>query len=401
VPPAAAAATRATCAAAAFGLLLALAAPASGEAPRESPVHVATQGELAAYVDTDAVAVISPSLGAEVEDVLAGWTAQGSYLVDIVSAASVDIVSTASPSWLEVRQAATLGATARFDDVTAGLSGAASIEPDYRSLSLGTSATLDAMTKSVQVLGGYRFTHDTSGRAGTPFSVYALELDRHTLQAGGIFVLDRATELGLTGDVELESGRQEKPYRFIPLFTSGAARSIQPGESPEQVDALRLPGRTAERVPDSRQRVALSARLARRARTSTWIASERLYADSWGLYATTADARWVADASRRLSVWPHLRWHVQNGVDFWRLAYVGEIVDGSVTVPEHRTGDRELSPLWSATFGGGVRYDFGGEDPRTLSAVLELEATYTDFLRALYIDDRWAAFGSLSLEVRQ
>ncbi len=39
----------------------------------------------------------------------AGWSVDGRYLVDVVSAASVDIVSTASRRWEEVRHAGSLG----------------------------------------------------------------------------------------------------------------------------------------------------------------------------------------------------------------------------------------------------------------------------------------------------
>ena len=45
-----------------------------------------------------------------VSGAIAGWSVGGQYLVDIVSAASVDIVSTASRHWKEVRHAGALDA---------------------------------------------------------------------------------------------------------------------------------------------------------------------------------------------------------------------------------------------------------------------------------------------------
>jgi hypothetical protein len=216
----------------------------------------------------------------------------------------------------------------------------------------------------------------------------------------GAFVLDKATLLTLIGDGTFEAGRQEKPYRYLPLFSGPAAALIAPGASVEQVNELRLPGKTAERVPDTRQRYSLSARIAHRGQSSTLIASERLYADSWGLVAATSDLRYVVDLSRRFFVWPKLRWHTQQGVDFWELAYQGEIADGSLSLPRWRTGDRELGPLWSGTLGAGGRWNLGGADPRAVSLVLELDAIYTDYLDALYIDRRWAGFASLQAEVK-
>src|SRR3954447_5628661 len=47
--------------------------------------------EVSAYTDSDAVHVLSPTVAGSVGDDLAGWSIGGSYLVDAVSAASVDI----------------------------------------------------------------------------------------------------------------------------------------------------------------------------------------------------------------------------------------------------------------------------------------------------------------------
>jgi hypothetical protein len=68
-----------------------------------------------------------------VRDTLSGWSASGSYLVDVVSAASVDIVSTASPSWQELRHAAALEATYQPGTLGAKFGGSVSSEPDYLS----------------------------------------------------------------------------------------------------------------------------------------------------------------------------------------------------------------------------------------------------------------------------
>jgi hypothetical protein len=346
------------------------------------------------------VTVFTPSVRATVNDVLAGWSAGGSYLVDIVSAASVDIVSTASPHWVEVRHAGALTASYEPGDLGGSIQASASLEPDYRSLSAGGSVRQSFLRKNVTLAGGYGYAHDTAGRSGTPFSVYSLVLERHTLAASAELVLDRSTILTMLADASYETGRQEKPYRYLPLFSADVADRIQPATSAAEVDTLRLPGRVSERLPDDRARFSLSARWARRGKASTFVASERLYADDWGLIGTTSDVRHVVDVSRRFSLWPHLRWHAQEGVSFWRRAYAGDIANGSVTVPSLRSGDRELGPLWSATGGGGVRWNLGAADPRSLGVVLELEATYTNYLDALYIDDRWAGLATLSAEVQ-
>jgi hypothetical protein len=92
-----------------FALTLAtLFGSAAARAQAASPLDVHSKGEFSVYTDSDAVTVFTPSASATVADPLSGVSVSGGYLIDIVSAASVDIVSSASPNWHEVRQAANL-----------------------------------------------------------------------------------------------------------------------------------------------------------------------------------------------------------------------------------------------------------------------------------------------------
>src|SRR5262249_17547225 len=153
-------------------------------------------------------------------------------------------------------------------------------------------------------LVGYSFAHDLAGRSDTPFSVYSLPLSRHAYTVAGTLVLDRTTELDLIDDLIFESGDQTKPYRYLPIFTAQNAKRVSEGAWPEGVNARRLRGRVSARTPLSRKRLALTARLAWRGRSSTLIVSERGYLDDWGLRASTSNLRWVNDPSERISLWP-------------------------------------------------------------------------------------------------
>jgi hypothetical protein len=382
------------------GALVALLGVPSAHAQTSRRLDVHSKGEFSVYTDSDAVTVFTPAASATAADPLSGVSVSGGYLVDVVSAASVDIVSAASPNWHEVRQAANLSGEYKPGDLGLRAKTALSSEPDYLSLSGGVTGLLDLNDKNLSLSAGYAYGHDTAGRTGTPFSVYSLVLQRHALDASLAMLLNRSTVFTVTADCLLESGRQEKPYRYLPLFDASIASRVAPGAGVDEVNRLRLPGRMAERVPDTRQRFALSGKLAHRGSASTLLLDQRLYGDSWALLASTADLRWVFDASRRWFIWPHLRTHLQSGVSFWRRTYVGEIADGSLTVPSYRTGNRELSPLWSQTAGAGARYDLGGSDPEAWGLTFELEGTYTAYRNALYIRERWAAFGTLELDMR-
>jgi hypothetical protein len=98
---------------------------------------VRASSEVSAYTDTDAVHVLSPTVAGAVTDELAGWSIGGSYLVDAVSAASVDIVSTASSHWVERRHVGAGSASFKAGPVGVALSGGFSREPDYLSLGGG------------------------------------------------------------------------------------------------------------------------------------------------------------------------------------------------------------------------------------------------------------------------
>lgn len=360
------------------------------------------KSEVAAYSDTDAVSVFTPSVGANVRDVGSGWSAGGNYLIDIVSAASVDIVSTASGRWTEVRHAGGLHAGYKPYELGASLSGSVSREPDYLSLTGGLRIDWDLAKKTLTPAFAYAFTHDTAGRSGTPFSVYSLELDRHTFGTDVAFILDRETALNIGADVILEVGHQEKPYRYVPLFAPDVLQSVGPGASVAAVNQLRLPARISERMPTTRQRYAASVRLAQRLADSTLVVKERLYTDSWGLKASTTDLRMVFDLSPRWELWPELRAHFQSGVSFWRLAYVGnQASDGSFGVPALRTGDRELSPLVAGTAGAGLEWKLGGaSDPTAFAVTLLAHVMATRYSEALFVEQRIGGFTALQAEAK-
>ena len=344
--------------------------------------------EVSGYADTDHVAVLTPAIKGTLNDARSAVSATGGYVLDIVSGASVDIVSTASERWVEVRQAADLGVDYKPEDLGLSVSGSVSREPDYLSWSLGATARIELDDDHVTPSLGYSFSHDTAGRRGTPFSVYALRMARHTAQVGVELVLDRSSRLALLGEAAFEVGRQEKPYRFLPLFDAATAALIEPGESISSVNALRMPGRVAERVPDTRRRFTITADWARRGTHHTLRANERLYADSWGLYASTSDLSWLWDLSSRLTLGPRARFHVQSSVDFWQRAYVGELDGGELLVPTLRSGDRELSALWTGALGFGAQWrpqPIYGQG-WTFGALVEL--AYTQFLDALFIEQR-------------
>src|SRR5580698_8507984 len=148
-------------AAACAAVALSIASP-SGAAGPSPQGRVAT--EVAGYADTDHVAVLTPSISGHVEDPAAGWAVDGTYLVDVISAASVDIVSTASPRWTEVRQAGDASASYKPKELGVASAGSVSSEPDYIAYSAGCAITQDLDGYNLTFLLGYGYGHDIIAR---------------------------------------------------------------------------------------------------------------------------------------------------------------------------------------------------------------------------------------------
>jgi Protein of unknown function (DUF3570) len=346
------------------------------------------------YADTDHVFVETPSVSGTVSSPTAGWSVGGQYLVDVVSAASVDIVSTASRRWQEVRQEGSLEAS--YEPTTFGVQANASVsdEPDYLSWSAGGAVTQDLMNKNVTWLLGYAHGHDIAGRTGTSFSVFSHVLDRNAVNASLTFVLNPTTVASFIGDAIFENGDQSKPYRYIPMFAPGTY--VPRGAPIDLVNSLRASARPLEQLPLSRQRYALTGRVAHRYHLATLRLDERLYLDSWLMKATTTDARYLFDLSRRVELGPHARLHAQTAVDFWQRAYV---FGPGFQYPALRTGDRELGPLVNVTGGWTLRVGLGAEaNPTSWVLGFDLNATATQYLDDLYLTRRISALGGVTLE---
>lgn len=377
------------------------ASPPHVEPDLEDPSRKSASFEMGAYSDSDHVTILTPAITGTIENVVDGATLSGSYLVDVVSAASVDIVATASQRWHEVRQAGTLNGQYKPHDLGIGISASVSDEPDYLSYGASGNLSYDLDEKNTSLFFGYGYSHDTAGRGGTSFATFARSLQRGSFLLGFDQVMGPSTLASLSFTAIIENGDQSKPYRYIPMFTAAEAAAVPAGASIDYVNSHRLPERPLEQLPLARRRFALGGSLAQRFDESTFRGNERLYIDNWGVKASTTDARWSFDVASRLRLWPHGRFHVQSGTSFWQRAYVDGASDG-LTLPEFRTGDRELGPLWAVTGGGGAQIFLGGAPhPRLFGLVIEADYVYTSYSDALYISSRSGVLGTITFQVEE
>jgi hypothetical protein len=354
---------------------------------------------MGGYADTTNVQVYSPELQATVSSPTQRWKVGGRFLVDVVSAASPDVVSHASPPFKERRYAGGVNGGYGMGAIAAEAGANYSSEPDYESLGAGLALSLDLLDKQItpRIAGAY--SHDDVGRG--PDNVIGT-LDVVELEAGVTFVLSPASLLLVGGTAQLERGDESKPYRTVPLFDPIAvAPSIHPGAAIPLVNSTRLPYEPIERLPSARDRYALAARLAHRWRRATLRLDERLYEDSWELQASTTDLRLVLDVTPCLEFWPHARFHAQGAASFYKLAYTASLGPrGLLAIPLYRTTDRELSSLVSATGGAGARLQLSAPNAKTqVGLTLQVDVAYTKYFESLYITQRTALYGSIGLDV--
>lgn len=97
----------------------------------------------------------------------------------------------------------------------------------------------------------------------------------------------------------------------------------------------------------------------------------RFYRDSWGITSHTLGARYFWHVAKRVELRLRERLYVQNGATFYQSTYT--------EAAKYMAFDRELSPLWSQTFGGKLTYGFSEH----LEGELKLDGfyyRYSDFV---------------------
>jgi hypothetical protein len=308
-------------------------------------------------------------------------------------------VSEASPPFREQRYSGGLDGGYKLGPYAAQAQLNYSAEPDYISSGGGLAFTMDLNDKLITPRLGANYNHDRVGRGPDNFIG---ALDTTEIEGGVTLVLSPTSLLLLSATVQIEHGDESKPYRYVPMFDPvNVAPFILPGQSVDVVNRERLPFRPIEQLPTSRDRYAVGARFAHRFPGATLRIEQRFYTDSWSLKATTSDGRYVIDMGKRLELWPHARFNVQTGANFYQLAYSATVdpITNQLVVPLYRTTDRELSPLVSLTGGGGGHFVLSPGDAKTQYGIsVQADVMFTKYFDSLFITQRTALYGTVGFD---
>lgn len=284
------------------------------------------------YADSDHTQVISPVVSGSA-DVAPDTTVTLGYLADIVSSASVDIVTQASGKTIhDVRHQVTAGLAQKLGTITAHGGYSFSRENDYLSHSLSLGADDELFDKNTTIGIGYALGLNTVGRADD--MNFSRSLTVNTVSASLTQVVNERAIVQLTYELGDAEGFQSSPYRFVPIRGSLTA-------APSQW--------FLENDPDSRWRHALVLGANHAIGTDSSVQADyRIYHDTWGITSHTVGARFITSLSKKLELRLRQRFYTQDAASFYQQVYA--------TPQKYMAYDREMSPLWSETLGAKLSY---------------------------------------------
>lgn len=349
-------------------LLLALAA----ERPVFAQAVVEADARTGIYQDTDATRIITTVAKLKVSPIEQLYVG-GHYLADVVSSASVDVVSAATERWEETRHEGQGTAGYRDADRAASASYIYSVENDWRSHTGTIAISHDAFEHQLTIGLSGAFGYNEVGRADdVTFDERMLTGAAH-LEAA--IVASPEDVVGLTYSFNFIDGYQESPYRYVRFDSvlSGATLA------------------TAERVPDQRARNAVAARWNRHLVGQTFLRTQaRGYLDNWGIASGTANVELVQGLVEVLELGVFVRGYVQTGARFYRGAYTEERT--------FMTSDRELSPFVDGF--GGLRFGFDVRNAgpfRSLRGDIKGTGMVFHYFDFPALTDRYGAIAELGL----
>ncbi len=275
----------------------------------------------------------------------------GTYYVDMVSNASIDVLTNASP-YKETRHEYGLGADYVYRDALMSVSATRSKEPDYTADALNLDLSQEVFGGMTTVALGFTRGSDKVGRKNAPeFS----ESARHWRYRFGLTqILTPRWLAAMNFEAVSDDGFLGNPYRAARVF--GAA--------------------VPERVPSTRSSRAVKFRVLGDLGSRDAVSADyRYFWDNWGIRAHTLGAgysryfgsAWLADAT--------IRFHTQDAATFYS--------DNFMTETTYISRNRQLATF--SNVGPGVKLSYryaqvpGKYDIRINGAYELLHFRYDDF----------------------
>ena len=255
------------------------------------------------------------------------------YYVDMVSSASVDVVTTASPyKDKRVQKSVSADYLHGKSMYTAGY--VSSKESDYTSDTGFFNVSQDLFGDLTTVTVGYSQGWDQVGKRGD--TTFNKRLDRRNFRLGLTQIVTRNMLVGLNFETTTEEGYLQNPYRSIRYLAPGNTYGFGP-----------------ETYPRTRTGSAGSLRakyyLPWRASAD---AQYRYYADTWGVSAHTLELEYTQPVWGKWELGGRYRYYRQSAADFYSDLFP------NANFQNFMARDRLFSSYQTHTLGATVSYEF-------------------------------------------
>jgi hemolysin activation/secretion protein len=258
----------------------------------------------------------------------------GNYYVDMISSASIDVVTQASP-YDEERTQWSLGMDYLRGNTTMSMSYTSSVESDFDAKTYSFSVSQDMFGDLTTLSLSYSYGDDVVGRSDDPN--FERENKRQLYGIGLTQILTRNLITTVNFETITDEGFMNNPYRSVRY-----ADSNNPiGYSYE-----------LELYPNTRTTTAVGLRARYYLPYRAAIQGEyRFFTDTWNIDANTFALSYV-HPWHEWTFEAKYRWHDQTGAHFFRDLFARS------EATNFRGRDKELSPLTSTTIKLHASYEF-------------------------------------------
>ena len=262
----------------------------------------------------------------------------GNYYVDMISSASIDVVTTASP-YTEERKQWSLGMDYLRGNTTMRVNYTTSEESDFDAETVSFSVSQDMFGDLTTVTLSYALGDDLVRRSDDP--TFERPLDRQIYGVGFTQILTKNLISSLNIETITEEGYLNNPYRSVRYFDAGSASgySFEP-----------------ELYPNTRTSNAVGLRLRYFLPYRAALEGEyRFFTDTWDIEGHTGSLSYI-HPWKDFTFTGKFRYHDQTGAHFYRDLFPGP------QATNFRGRDKELSALTSYTFKLQAAYEFLNDD---------------------------------------
>ena len=262
----------------------------------------------------------------------------GNYYVDMVSSASIDVITTASP-YTEERKQWSMGMDYLRGNTTMRVGYTSSEESDYDAATYNFSVSQDMFGALTTLTLSYALGDDLVGKSNDP--TFERQLDKQIYGIGLTQILTKNLISTVNFETMTDEGYLNNPYRSVRYFDSGSAL----GYSYE-----------SELYPNTRTSNALGIRARYFLPYRAAVEGEyRYFIDTWDVEGHTAAITYI-HPWKDFTFTGKFRYHDQTGAHFYSDLF------SRAEATNFRGRDKELSPLTSYTFKLKAAYTFLNEN---------------------------------------